>query len=136
LCCFIAADKRRLHCGADGSNTMHGLSMPSIPAGTAAGAGLGDCVLLYCCGHPLRVDADIAAAAILVAMLLLPLPRRQGLRCRERLRGSYAWAVYSHETRMVLVGSAAAPRSALAAWQFASHGIVHLPLFELQVRQP
>lgn len=44
-----------------------------------------------------------------------------------------AWARYSHETRMVLVGAAAAPRSALSAWQFASHGIVHIPLFELQV---
>lgn len=34
---------------------------------------------------------------------------------------------------MVLVGSAVAPRSGLSAWQFASHGIVHIPLFELQV---
>jgi hypothetical protein len=59
--------------------------------------------------------------------------RRQGLRCRERVRLSSAWARYSHETRMVLVGSAVAPRSGLSAWQFASHGIVHIPLFELQV---
>jgi hypothetical protein len=34
---------------------------------------------------------------------------------------------------MVLIGSAAPPHSALAAWQFASHGITQLPLFELQV---
>jgi hypothetical protein len=59
--------------------------------------------------------------------------RRQGLRCRERVRLQSAWARYTHETRMVLVGAAAAPRSALSAWQFASHGIVHIPLFELQV---
>jgi hypothetical protein len=44
-----------------------------------------------------------------------------------------AWATYTHETRMVLVGAAAAPRSDLSAWQFASHGIVHVPLFQLQV---
>jgi hypothetical protein len=34
---------------------------------------------------------------------------------------------------MVLIGSAAPPHSALAAWQFASHGMTQLPLFELQV---
>jgi hypothetical protein len=34
---------------------------------------------------------------------------------------------------MVLIGSAAPPHSALAAWQFASHGVTQLPLFELQV---
>lgn len=59
--------------------------------------------------------------------------RRQGLRCRERVRCSNAWALYTHETRMALIGSATPPQSALAAWQFASHGITQLPLFELQV---
>jgi hypothetical protein len=36
--------------------------------------------------------------------------RRQGLRCRERVRLPAAWATYSHETRMVLVGCVAAAR--------------------------
>lgn len=68
-----------------------------------------------------------AAAAVTISR------RRQGLRCRERIRGLNSWAIYTHETRMVVVAAAAAPHSALSAWQFASHGIVHLPMFELQV---
>ena len=68
------------------------------------------------------------------------------LRARRRID----WALYTHETRMLVVGSGgggggdeesgggggggSAP--ALSSWQFAAGGVVHLPLFELRAPLP
>ncbi|GLC43165.1 hypothetical protein PLESTB_000856200 [Pleodorina starrii] len=61
--------------------------------------------------------------------LLEFVPRRQGLRLRERVRLPVEWALYTHETRMVLLGTAAGGSSYIKAFQFVSSGLVALPPF-------
>ncbi|WIA12365.1 hypothetical protein OEZ85_012414 [Tetradesmus obliquus] len=91
--------------------------------------GRGDILCFFFTDAP---DTDMVIVTSRAVELNQFAAKRQGLRCRERVRCSNAWALYTHETRMALIGSATPPQSALAAWQFASHGITQLPLFELQ----
>ncbi|PNW79878.1 hypothetical protein CHLRE_08g370250v5 [Chlamydomonas reinhardtii] len=55
--------------------------------------------------------------------------RRQGLRLKERIRMPVEWAIYTHETRMVLLGTATGGVSYIKAFQFVSTGLVVLPPF-------
>ncbi|KAI8467181.1 MAG: hypothetical protein J3K34DRAFT_523928 [Monoraphidium minutum] len=69
--------------------------------------------------------------------------KRQGLKLQQRVRRRSEWCLYTHETRMLLVGGggaggAGAPGGVaggggplLSAWQFTTAGTVHLPTFEL-----
>lgn len=57
--------------------------------------------------------------------------QRRGLRLRERRKMSVAWYLYTHETRMVLVGTG--PQgSHIHGWQFAGTGLVTLPMFTIE----
>ncbi|KAG2484707.1 hypothetical protein HYH03_016535 [Edaphochlamys debaryana] len=63
--------------------------------------------------------------------LLEFVPRRMGLRLKERVRLPVEWAVYTHETRMVLLGTSGGGSTSgfIKAFQFVSTGLVVLPPF-------
>ncbi|GLI64462.1 hypothetical protein VaNZ11_007734 [Volvox africanus] len=73
--------------------------------------------------------ADVVLVTPTGLELLEFVPRRQGLRLRERLRMPVEWALYTHETRMVLLGTVAGGSPYIKAFQFVSSGLVALPPF-------
>ncbi|GIL46595.1 hypothetical protein Vafri_3562 [Volvox africanus] len=73
--------------------------------------------------------ADVVLVTPTGLELLEFVPRRQGLRLRERIRMPVEWALYTHETRMVLLGTVAGGSSYIKAFQFVSSGLVALPPF-------
>mmetsp|Transcript_36491 Transcript_36491/g.81224 ORF Transcript_36491/g.81224 Transcript_36491/m.81224 type:complete len:809 (-) Transcript_36491:999-3425(-) len=55
--------------------------------------------------------------------------KRQGLRCRDKVKVAMSWYVYTHETRCCVVGTGPPTSPYLQAWQFVSSGLVALPPF-------
>ncbi|MEW5318003.1 MAG: hypothetical protein WDW38_009257 [Sanguina aurantia] len=62
-------------------------------------------------------------------------PRRQGLRCKETVARPVHWYHYTHETRMLIMGTGAPGAAYVQAYQFVAAGSITLPPFAVAVLQ-